>query len=251
MNSNHSIIPLCVALALLLGGALSPLDRSIAERLGQRSEMESLRNIDAHFGQGLSVAILGGYRSVAANLVWLSMNRNWERRDIAGTLGKIALATSIDPRPELFWLNGARIIANDMPTWVVGLEQSDLLVETAEGRVVAGQFADRALALLEGSRPHHGENPNIYVEEAMILWRKAEDFERAADRFERALDTDDPPYHVFRVYAELLVKLGRKREALRLLESHFETLPDGSIEAMKGVVADRIRNLKEELGEPF
>ncbi len=236
-----------MGLALLIGWAVTPLDRSIAAKLGQSSEVETLRNLDSQFGQGLSVAILGGYRSVTANLVWLSMNRNWEQRDLAGTLGKIVFATSIDPRPEIFWLNGSRIIANDMPTWIVGQENSDSLVKSTEGRAIADQFAVRALTFLEGSRVFHERNPKIYIEEAMILWRKSNDLEEAVNRFEMAINAEDPPYYAFRVFGELLVKLDRKEEALALLEAHYETLPDNSIEAMKPVVADRIRSLREEL----
>lgn len=248
MSSSKSIIPFAVGLALLVGWIVVPLDRSIAEKLGQSSEVETLRNLDSQFGQGLSVAILGGYRSVAANLVWLSMNQNWEQRDLSGTLGKIVFATSIDPRPEIFWLNGSRIIANDMPTWIVGLENSDSLVESPEGRAIVGEFAQRALAFLAGSRVFHEKNPKIYIEEAMILWRKSNDLEGAVDRFEQAIEAEDPPYYAFRVFGELLVKLGRKEEALALLESHYETLPENSIEAMKFVVAERIRILRKELG---
>lgn len=248
MSSNRSIIPICAGLALLIGWAVAPLDRSIAERLGQNAEVETLRNLDSQFGQGLSVAILGGYRSVAANLVWLSMNQNWEQRDLAGTLGKLAFATSIDPRPELFWLNGSRIIANDMPTWVIGIDDTDLHVESAEGRAIASQFANRALGFLEGSRVYHEQNPKIYIEEAMILWRKANDLEGAVGRFEQAIRAESPPFYAHRVYGELLVKLDRKEKALKLLETHYETLPEDSIEAMKPVVADRIRNLRRELG---
>ena len=248
MSSNRSIIPICAGLALLIGWAVAPLDLSIAERLGQNSEVETLRNLDSQFGQGLSVAILGGYRSVAANLVWLAMNQNWEQRDLVGTLGKLAFATSIDPRPELFWLNGSRIIANDMPTWVIGIDNTDLHFESAERRAIASQFANRALGFLEGSRVYHEQNPLIYIEEAMILWRKANDLEGAVGRFEQAIRAESPPFYAYRVYGELLVKLDRKEKALKLLETHYETLSEDSIEAMKPVVADRIRNLRRELG---
>ena len=248
MSSNRSIIPICAGLALLIGWAVAPLDRSIAERLGQNTEVETLRNLDSQFGQGLSVAILGGYRSVAANLVWLSMNQNWEQRDLAGTLGKLVFVTSIDPRPELFWLNGSRIIANDMPTWVIGIDNTDLHIESAEVCAISSQYANRALGFLEGSRVYHEQNPLIYIEEAMILWRKANDLEGAVGRFEQAIRAVSPPFYAYRMYGELLVKLDRKEKALKLLETHYETLPEESIEAMKPVVADRIRNLRRELG---
>ena len=248
MSSNRSIIPICAGLALLIGWAVAPLDRSIAERLGQNTEVETLRNLDSQFGQGLSVAFLGGYRSVATNLVWLSMNQNWEQRDLAGTLGKLVFVTSIDPRPELFWLNGSRIIANDMPSWVIGINMANLHIESAELKAISSQYANRALGFPEGSRVYHEQNLLIYIEEAMILWRKANDLEGAVGRFEQAIRAESPPFYAYRVYGELLVKLDRKEKALKLLETHYETLPEESIEAMKPVVADRIRNFRRELG---
>ncbi len=247
MNSNYSIIPFCIAIALAIGWVVSPLDRSISEALGQRAEVESLRQLDSQFGQGLSVAVLGGYRSVTANMVWLSKNRNWEKRDLVGTFAKIGLVTSIDPRPEIFWLNGARIIANDMPAWVVGDRNTNQLASTEEGRKVAHQYAKRALLLLEKSRVHHSDNPDIYLEEAMIYWLKLDDLERAAERVLRATQAMNPPYHAFRIYGEMLTRLGRKQEALGFLERHYKTLPDNSPEAMKIVVGDRIRALRQEL----
>ncbi|MGK0238533.1 MAG: tetratricopeptide (TPR) repeat protein [Candidatus Pelagisphaera sp.] len=247
MSSNHSIIPFSVAIALAIGWVVSPLDRSISEALEQRGEVESLRQLDSQFGQGLSVAVLGGYRSLTANLVWLSKNRNWEKRDFAGTFAKIGLVTSIDPRPEIFWLNGSRIIANDMPAWEVGDRNTDKLANTEEGRKIAHQYAKRALLFLEKSRIYHSENPDIYLEEAMIYWLKLDDLESAAERFLRATQATDPPFHAFRIYGEILTRLGRKQEALDFFEQHYKTLPDNLPEAMKVVVGDRIRTLRQEL----
>jgi tetratricopeptide (TPR) repeat protein len=226
---------------------VSPLDRSISEALGQRAEVESLRQLDSQFGQGLTVAVLGGYRSVTANLVWLSKNRNWEKRDFAGTFAKIGLVTSIDPRPQIFWLNGTRIIANDMPAWVVGDRNTNQLASSEVGREIARQYARRALAFLEKSRTHHSDNPEIYLEEAMIYWLKLGNLEQAAERVLRATQATNPPYHAFRIYGEMLTRMGRNSEALDFLERHYETLPDDSVEAMKNVVGERIRSLRRGL----
>ena len=166
-----------------------------------------------------------------------------QERDVAGTLGKIALATSIDPRPEMFWLNGARILANDMPTWVAGLDNAEQLEITDEGRTIARQYAERALAFLEESREYLSDNPRMHIERGMIYWKKLDDVESAAANFETAIGSR-APYFAYRLYGDLLIKLGRKHEALELLQSHYETLPDDLLEAMKPVVGDRIRLLK-------
>ena len=76
-----------------------------------------------------------------------------------------------DPRTELFWLNGARIIANEMQSWVIGIDKKDLHIESAEVKAISSQYANRVLGFLEGSRVYQGQNPLIYIEKAMILWR--------------------------------------------------------------------------------
>ena len=84
----------------------------------------------------------------------------------------------------------------------------------------------------------------------MIYWKKLDDLESAAASFKAAIDMGGAPYFAYRLYGDLLIELGRKHEALRLLQSHYETLPDDLLEAMKPVVGDRIRLLKRELNIP-
>ncbi|HEY0946391.1 MAG TPA: hypothetical protein VGD81_14030, partial [Opitutaceae bacterium] len=68
------------------------------------------------------------------------------------------------------------------------------------------------------------------------------------------------PYYAARIHAELLRRMGRKREAYDWLVRLYPTLPrsrDGApasaamLEAaMPGVVLQRIRELEQELGVP-
>ena len=77
----------------------------------------------------------------------------------------------------MFWLNGARILANDMPTWVAGLDNAEQLEITDEGRTIARQYAERALAFLEESREYQSDNPRMHIERGMIYWKKLDDVE--------------------------------------------------------------------------
>ena len=80
--------------------------------------------------------------------------------------------------------------------------------------------------------------------------KKLEEVESAAASFKAAIDTGGAPYFAYRLYGDLLIEMGHKHEALQLLQSHYETLPDDLLEAMKPVVGDRIRLLKRELNIP-
>ncbi len=205
------------------------------------------RDLSGNVGQGLSLAVLGGYRSAVANLVWLDMNSSWERRDLDATLARIRLATTIDPRPEIFWLNGSRVIANDMPAWG-NTEQTRLNpVYKGSEQEIKERFALRALEFLNKGREQQPENPALLIETAMIVWRKLGDLESAADLFLEATRLPRAPYYSHRIYAELLLKLGRKQDALEFLERHYADLPEDDLQAMKPVVAQRIVELRESL----
>ncbi|HEY4300580.1 MAG TPA: hypothetical protein VGM73_06895 [Candidatus Didemnitutus sp.] len=52
-----------------------------------------------------------------ADAAWLSADLAWERRDRVDTRYWLAFTVAADPVPEYFWLNGARIIAYDLPSW--------------------------------------------------------------------------------------------------------------------------------------
>ena len=206
-----------------------------------------LSDLSGSAGQGLSLAVLGGYRSAVANFVWLDMNGSWERREFDETLSRIVLATTIDPRPEIFWLNGSRVIANDMPFWGNEEERRHNPLMRGSTEEIQRRFALRAIELLEQARMFHPTNTVFIVEQAMICWRKLDDLEMAAELFREATSRDGAPYYCFRIYAELLLKLGRESEALSFLIAHYESLPDDDIQAMKPVVAARIDELRRSL----
>src|SRR4051812_38609326 len=69
--------------------------------------------------EGLSVGVLGGFRALAADLVWLRAYVAWERHDAAATEALIKLTTTLDVRCLRFWISGARIMAYEIPNWRV------------------------------------------------------------------------------------------------------------------------------------
>lgn len=208
-------------------------------------------SLSGSVGQGLSLAVLGGYRSAAANLVWLDMNASWERRDFDGTLTRIELASTIDPRPEIFWLNGARIIANDMPSWGTSDGGGENMNPSFDGtsEEIVRRFGTRALGYLEKGRLHQPESSALVIEQAVICWRKLDDLERSAALFLEATTLPGAPYYASRIYAEILIKLGREQEALDFLVKHYQTLPEDDLMAMKPIVAERIATLRVMLAQ--
>ncbi|EDY84874.1 hypothetical protein VDG1235_4508 [Verrucomicrobiia bacterium DG1235] len=233
-----------LASSLAVGVVVRPLTPDSSEAA---SESESLASLTGSLGQGITLAALGGYRNVAANFVWISMYGDWQYRRKSEVLEKMRLAVSLNPDSLYFWIDGSRIIANDMPVWQVGDDFMESLFREGESVGVRKEFGEKALSFLDDAPERIAVQIPLLVEKGAICWRRLEDLDRALVYFERAVVQPEVPYYVCRVYAELLYRNGNVREAWEYLREHYETLPDNELSAMKPVVFSRIQELEKEL----
>jgi len=191
-------------------------------------------------GSGGTLAVFGGMRSVLAGGFWLRANLAWERRDTAATTALLHLAVAADERPLYFWLNGARMIAYDLPGW-----QAEAVPEAVRQRNMARQ-AESAIAFLQRGLAAHGPAAELYIEMASIRLRVLGDRAGAARLFRQAAEQSGAPYYAARVYAELLRELGRPAEALVWLKQILPNLPANDPAARRDVVLQRIKGLEQE-----
>ena len=104
--------------ALLGAGAvLEPAMRPLWQELRAGQPALRLEDVESGLGQGMTLGLLGGFRALVADLLWLEVNHQWEQYDLPATQTLIRTTTAIDPEPLVFWINGARMIAYDMPVW--------------------------------------------------------------------------------------------------------------------------------------
>lgn len=227
-----TLLPVLLAAAF----ALRPLEQSLASA-GWRGEQ-----LAALAGRGGTLAVLGGMRSVVAGGFWLQANLAWERRDAPATTALIDLTVASDERPLYFWLNGARMLAYDLPEW-----QLDATFPAAVRQRVSAAGAQQALRFLERGRRWHGADPELDIEMGNIHLRRTGDLEAAARCYRRAAEQPGAPYYAARIHAELLRELGRPAEALAWLRNIREKLPADDPAARRDVVAARIAALEGEL----
>lgn len=217
-----------------------------------RSRQPALR-LDASMaaaGQGVTLALLGGFRSLVADAVWLRMYVLWERRDLAGTQAMIHLVTAIDPRPIYFWVNGARILAHDLSAWRLDAAGGyDAAGPALEARVNHEQ-GNLALAHLAAAMTFHPASADLWIERANIELNRLRDPAAAAESYRRAWEQPHAPYYAARLHAELLRRLGRRAEALDWLTTLHPSLPAADEGAARDTVLERIRTLERELGVP-
>lgn len=202
--------------------------------------MASVPQMAALGGSGGTLAVLGGIRAAVAGGFWLRTNLAWERRDGAATTSLLHLTVAADERPLYFWLNGARMLAYDLPEWrTAGAPQ-------ALRQRVAGELARIALDFLATGRRSHAGTAELTIEMANIRLRALGDREGAARLFRQAAEQPGAPYYAARVHAELLRELGRPAEALAWLKQILPTLPADDPAARREVVLERIKGLEQE-----
>ncbi|HQF38190.1 MAG TPA: hypothetical protein PK322_03640 [Opitutaceae bacterium] len=231
------------------GLALRPIEAPAwAAQIRQQPALE-WRSVEGAMGQGLSLGLLGGFRALAADLLWLRANVSWERNDLAGTAAALQLVGAVDPRPVAFWLNGARMIGYDMPYWrIEALGGEAALPATVVGRVHEEQ-ARVAIAHLRKAFVHHPDDPLLHIEIANFLLQKLGDLAGATEHYRRAAQQPTAPFYAARVHAELLRRQGRDRAAYDWLLAVHPTLPPERENpyAMADTVLARIRELEEKL----
>lgn len=243
MHSNSASsrpVGLGVAFGLLVAGALllRPLEHRMNALLAPVAvSSEQLASLS---GRGGILAVLGGMRAMVASGFWLRTNLAWERRDAAATTALIELTVAADERPLSFWLNGARMLANDMPEW-------RLAGPAAVRQRVREEQAGLALRFLKKGLRWHGADAAIYIEMANIHLRRTGDLESAAGYYRLAAEQPEAPYYAARIHAELLRALGRPREALEWLRRISPRLPADDPAACRAVVLARIQALEQEL----
>lgn len=210
----------------------------------------NLKGIEGALGQGLVVGMLGGFRAIIADFIWIRANSVWEKRDRVKLDAMIRLATTIDPRPEFFWTNGARMIAYDVPHWRIRAEGGHFKVPESRQQQIDYEQAEQAFALLETAREFHPDKARFYMETGQIYMIRLKENLKAAEWFLAATKKPDAPYYVARIYAELLRREGKKKEAYEFLKQLHRELPDEPL-AQKPIVLDRIRELEIALRVPF
>ncbi len=198
-------------------------------------------------GAGALFGWLGGFRALAADFLWLRMHALWETRDLPGTQTLIGLTTAVDPRPIYFWLNGARILAYDLPAWRIGAEGGYETVPVERQRVIEAEQARLALRHIAAARRVQPASATLWIEQANIELNRLHDVAAAAESYRQAWAQPGAPYYAARLHAELLRRLGRKAEAYAWLRALHPQLPGHDEGAGAVLVLTRIRELEREL----
>lgn len=243
-------VVLTLVFLLVLGLLARPLEAPAWQRVQSNRPELNLGGMEEALGQGIIVGMLGGFRAIMADFLWLQTNVVWEERERAKLDSMIRLVTAVDPRPVFFWTNSARMIAYDVPHWRIREEGGYRAVPERRQEAIGREQAEQAFAHIRRALEFHPEDPRLYLEIGQIYLNRLDDPVQAAPWFLRASEQPGAPYFAARIYAELLRRQGKNAEAYEFLKGLFMRLPDDDPYAQKGIILERIRELEETLEVP-
>jgi len=243
-------IGLTLLLLLALGIALRPVEGPAWARIKANQPELNLAAVEDALGQGLVLGVLGGFRAILADFMWIRANVVWEQRDRAKLDPLIRLVTTLDPRPDFFWINAARMIAYDVPNWRIREEGGYDAVPEARQQAIDREQAEQAFALIDQALQYHPDEPKLYLEIGQIHLNRLDDPAAAAPWFLRASQQPGAPYFAARIYAELLRRQGKNQAAYDFLRELHGELPDDDPYAQKDIIRERIGELEETLEVP-
>lgn len=244
------VVVVAVLTLFLVGLLTSSFERPIWNEVKATQPELNLRQVEGALGQGLIIGLLGGFRTIISDFLFIRANTHWEDRDRPNTEAMLNLVTAIDPRPMFFWLNGARMMAYDMPSWEVReLGGYDAVPKSVEEKIKA-EYAQLGLDYISKAEAFHPDDFRVPLEKAQIYLNRLNDTETAATYYKEVAEMDGAPYYANRIYAEMLKRSGRPDEAYKHLVELYPTLPTDDFRASQDVVLERIRELEDDLNIP-
>jgi tetratricopeptide (TPR) repeat protein len=208
------------------------------------------RQLRDEIGQGLTIGILSGMRSVVADLLWLNVEIAWENEEWFRMGGYINLCTSLQPRATVFWVMGG---------WHLAYNASiDALYNKAQPnelrRLKASQFwMQRGLEVYMRGIENNPNYWRLYVEVAQLNQQRLKDYRTAAAYYLKASQQPDAPVYLERFPAIMYGLAGDDQEAYdawRALWLRLTPAQRGEKQHWKEKIESNIRKLEQKLSIP-
>ena len=194
-------------------------------------------------GQSAFIAVLGGFRSVIADLLFIDAYSAWERTDWTYLLLRLRQATELQPRAILFW---------EMAGWHMAWNAGTAALEDdsksqAARRRLQHDYLELGKDFLVRGIAHNPEKPELYEALARLYRDKFHEHARAAENFEKASRLPGHASYDERFSAyELSYCEGREREAYDRLRTLYQR---GEKERLPRLL-NQLRAMEERLKIP-
>lgn len=237
---------LIIALLTGVGIALKPLQAPVWATVKADQPELDLESLDAALGQGLVLGVLGGFRAMVADLLYIRAYMAWEKKDLGSLETLLPMVVAIDPRPYFFWGEGALMLGFDTPVWLIRQQGGIHQVPEGVQQRLFHQQANRALGFLEKAERWHDQNPRWYQDQAHLHWHRLGDRAAAASLYQEAATLPDSPFGMARIYGILMEQLERYAEAADFLEAYRQQRQDRLTAHERNLLEEDIAHYREQ-----
>lgn len=155
----------------------------------------------------------GSLRKLGGALAWIRTYGAWERQDVTALRRNLRVAVLLDPKNLHYWLNGARMLVYDVPTWGLDRGVPEKWSQEGNGRDRQRQAAAEGLRLLQLAENVGLRSPWLAIESGSIHLFSRKDLMAAYAQFRRAALQPQAPSFAGRIAAECLRQAGQVRAA--------------------------------------
>ena len=215
---------MCLFILAAGGALLQPLDRSLTEAEKKAHLQPEHRPVllgrDA-LGEQLSFFLLGGLRSLAAEVMVLDATTAWAKRDWPLAERRWQMVTTLNPSRPNYWINAARDMAINAAAYAINNEQLD----DRERVVLSKSYFDRGLKFLEDGLAHHPDSALLYISlgDTYADLNRFPSFAQAAAAYHRAVQLGASGLYRRQEFYNLCRIRGREREAWELGRKLYES----------------------------
>jgi hypothetical protein len=238
------IAPWLLVAALVIGAGL--LAESSWRRIRPSIPEIGRKELEPTLGQGVLLGVLGGLRTVVADIAWIRSYVFWERRDRAGCEALMRSACALDPHARYFWENAGLRIGLDMAHWEIRRRGGYAKVPAETQDRLFRQYARRGLDVLEEGMGHARNRTPLLLAAGFLAEGKLKDLRLAADYYRQAAEAADAPWYAARIAADFDWGAGRKAEAYRWYRRYWETRMRGKEDSFPEDLI-RLRTMENEL----
>jgi tetratricopeptide (TPR) repeat protein len=156
------------------------------------------RQLSDQLGQGLTIGVLGGLRSVVADFVWLKMTVDWQNQDWFDMMACIKICTTLEPRAPIFSCMGGWELA-----WNASIgSASDIRQPDPMKRLKASHFwIDRGLDIFRHGLENNPEYWRLWYYTALCYDQRLNDYDKAAFYYQKASEVPEAPIYLERFSA--------------------------------------------------
>ena len=181
------------------------------------------KELEPTIGQGVLLGVLGGLRTVVADVAWIRSYVFWERRDRPGCEALMRTACTLDPHARYFWENAGLRIGLDMAHWEIRRRGGYTKVPAEIQDRLFRQYARRGIDVIEEGLGHARNRTSLLLAAGFLAEGKLKDLRLAADYYRQAAEAPDAPWFAARISADFDWGAGRKAEAYRWYRNYWET----------------------------